>query len=759
MQCGRMTRRCLLMSSAAAWVGSLCGMTPISTAEAADTDAEASVAGALAEWAGSKLGNQLGSMAIGQALGFLGLEPGQDVGSQLAAMNAKLDQILTDLDVLNAKVDQIAQSITQLTNNVDIGLKQAYAQITEATLVPIFGAIDTKFGSRVTASQSNLYGLLHLPSAGTSGVITAGTAFLQNRQFFWEKIHAIHYALTVQVGSSESLLQKWASLIVAKMHAKGRQAFLGGYASVHEAWFTQAIGYQLKAYAMVLFCAGTNSADLTTARQDMGSMIAQECAQYLDGLDRMALSLAQVALSGPTANPQKDVSWLPGTHEALLRGDVYARSLVTAFDGDAQTPQAKKLSGIYGRVVLRPSDLTADGQAPPRRAFVQYPPLANYWPSPQTAGLVTLGAASEFQSIDWTQSSSPFGALRAGASSGLRFGRYFWPTPAQPGPGQLTFEPLSYLFYHWTDRPLRQAPGSNVLQTNLRPQGRPGMPIYRPDAQVMLYSLSNLARIALKRGEPINFTFPLRNTYTVFGKTALFVIAFLDGWSSPANGPTFIANAPPGNETRLFPPNDVLSCPSLTNTAAAPHLLTFDTAPFRQAVENRAAPPGPSILADVKATLRCNWDSDPDSGGNEITRRTASTDYHMDLFTTGSSEAGTVQYYLRGQCKVLQGRRPLGMALTTTMQLALTCDKAGDVLLFSGSQNSDIVGPFNLQLMPNAKYRLSLNFIASAQFNYHANSGKLFRAFDPRGDIQDTLEFILTEIGFVRPAGTGYQAA
>jgi hypothetical protein len=247
----------------------------------------------------------------------------------------------------------------------------------------------------------------------------------------------------------------------------------------------------------------------------------------------------------------------------------------------------------------------------------------------------------------------------------------------------------------------------------------------------MLYSLSNLARIALKRNQPINFTFPLRNTYTVFGKTALFVIAFLDGWSSPANGPTFVANAPPGNEIRRFPPNDVLSCPSLTSTAAAPHLLAFDAAPFRQAVENRTAPPGPRTLADVKATLRCNWDSDPYSAGNEIARRTESTDYDMDLFTTGSSENGTVQYYLRGQCKVLQGNRPRGMALTTTMQLALTCDKAADVLLFSGSQNGDIAGLFNLQLMPNAKYRLSVNFIASAQFNYHATSGRLYRLFPP----------------------------
>jgi hypothetical protein len=71
------------------------------------------------------------------------------------------------------------------------------------------------------------------------------------------------------------------------------------------------------------------------------------------------------------------------------------------------------------------------------------------------------------------------------------------------------------------------------------------------------------------------------------------------------------------------------------------------------------------------------------------------------------------------------------MALTTTMQLALSCDKAGDVLLFSGSQNGDIAGLFNLQLMPNAKYRLSVNFIASAQFNYHATSGRLYRLFPP----------------------------
>src|SRR5579872_4495821 len=121
-------REFLHLASAATTAAILPASHAAAMQSAADAEG-ASIAGQLAQWAGGKLGNQLGSVAVNMALGYLGLEPGQDVDSKLDEMNAKLDQILAQLDVLNIKIDQLQASINQLTNDVDIGLKQAYAQM------------------------------------------------------------------------------------------------------------------------------------------------------------------------------------------------------------------------------------------------------------------------------------------------------------------------------------------------------------------------------------------------------------------------------------------------------------------------------------------------------------------------------------------------------------------------------------------------------------------------------------------------------
>jgi len=60
-------------------------------------------AGEIASWAGEQLAGNVAGYVITNALTYLGVEGTDDVDAQLTAMNAKLDQILTQMDVLNTK--------------------------------------------------------------------------------------------------------------------------------------------------------------------------------------------------------------------------------------------------------------------------------------------------------------------------------------------------------------------------------------------------------------------------------------------------------------------------------------------------------------------------------------------------------------------------------------------------------------------------------------------------------------------------------
>lgn len=738
------------------------------------SSAESDIAGQLASWVGSKIGNQIGSLAINSALGYLGLDSNGNTQGTLNEINAKLDAVLSDLDQLSIKVDQIAQSINQLADSVDIGLKQAYAAISDAQLVAPYGWIETRFGTRSGANTSNLYGLLHLPPSGQSGVASAGTSFVQQRQQFLDKIHDIHYILTIQAGSSECLIQKWATLLVARLRARGSGMSVAGYAQVYEAWFTQAISYQIKAYLMLQFANGSNAERKRTSHADMYSILKDECGKYLDGLDRLVLSAVRCGPSGPQTDPLSKAIWAPGSQDWLLRGDVFTRALVTAFDGDTETIQAKKLSGVYGRIVLRPSDLTADGKAPARAAFAEYPGIRGYWPQTNTAGEATLGAITEFQGVDWIQTSDAFARLKSGPDSCLRFGRYFWPTPAHAPDWERDFEPFGYLVNHWTSRPFGASNGITVA--TVRPQGRPGIPTYRQDARIMLFSVSNLSPVVLNRGTDVPFQFvngmPVStdspDPFIVFGKPSAFVINFLDGWSSTANGPLYSTNAPQGEQTLPLTGNSYFTWADVTVTKSQTHLLSYDAGDVRQKVQTRSDLPAKSPCLTLKATTRCAWSTGP---GDRNPDQNAFGAYTVPLFMTAANESGLMEVFCSGTLSSSPVKSVDGVTFGARVHLTVSNDKGDSFELISTDGGDFSAAEFLLGTAPgspvplraNARYTLSIKVETRAHFAYSrhvvGHMALMQADFAQPGEAQQQVEFKLNTFTLYRPAGSGYQSA
>jgi hypothetical protein len=740
--------------------------------------AESSAAGDIAQWVGGKIGGEVATLAMNQGLAYLGLDPNGNVSGSLDEINQKLDAILSQLDVLNTKIDALQSSINQLTADVDVGLKQAYASISDASLVDDYGWINTTLGSRTSGGSSSLYGLMHLPPSGHSGVAARGTEFLQLKQQIWSKIHHIHYVLTIQAGSSESLLQKWATLVTAKLRAKGLGGMsLTGYAAVYEAWFTQAISYQMKAYVMLLFIAGSNTEQQTSTREEMLGLLNEECARYLDGLDRLALSAARPAPSGPSRNTLLQVQWADDTGQALLRADVYTLALTSSFNGDTHTPQAQKVSGVYGRIVLRPSDLTADGKAPNRIAFAQYPVYSSYWPQTQRPGLATLGAATEFQSIDWSESSDAFGKLKSGGRSTLRFGRYFWPTPARPQSDVLDFQPFGYFMDHWTDRPLRRNPGTGEFFTSTRPKGRVGIPTYRQDAAVMLFGIADLVPQVIPRFQPVRFRYqnglPVSSDspdpYVVLGKSCGFVIGFLDGWSGPSMGAQFTPAAPRGEQQTAMSGSSYLSWQNVTATTIRSHLMEFDAGALRSKVESRAALPPDTNWLDFSAVTRCAWTEEP---GSNHRQQNASASYSLPLFSTASDESGAIQVVFKGNLALSNLSTANGVTFGTTVRFLIQNDKGDPPFpLLTLTQPGDFLGtmffaspsPGPNPLRPNARYSLVIALDAAATFAYHyvqvERHGSNVPSFPNAGDVRQRVGLTLSDFGICRPAGTGYQSA
>ena len=211
----QITRRALLASSAAALIAARTG--PVLAQDLAGGN---SSAGQVAVWALGQIGNYGVKVGLTQALGALGLDQSNGVNARLDEINAKLGQVLTQLEVLNSRLDDMSRQITGWMNAIEVQYKDISAQIDQTGLKDAYAEIDSHFGKRASASDSNLFGLMRLSPSGRLNT-QAIANFIGARGDVNGAMHHIHAQLTYSAGSSDPLIQKWASLLIARMHAAG----------------------------------------------------------------------------------------------------------------------------------------------------------------------------------------------------------------------------------------------------------------------------------------------------------------------------------------------------------------------------------------------------------------------------------------------------------------------------------------------------------------------------------------------------------
>ena len=323
----------------------------------ADEFGAGEVAGQIAVWAAGQAGSFGAKYALTQAMSALGFDQSNGVNKKLDEINGKLDKVLDQLQVLNSRLDDLSRQITGLMNAIDINFRDLSAQIDQTSLKNDFALIDGYYGSRATASNANLFGLLRL--SGDGQVKTQAIEnFVANRDDVADALRRVHAQLTYGAGSSDPLIAKWATLLIAKMRAAGPNTSLETYARVLELWFVDAVSRQLRGGTVLLFCDGQDAASQEITRRESGSMIAKQCRLYLNAMERMALTWSRPAPSGPTFSVER-VAWMPGAAEWLLRADVFARALTLASEPPNEQDMAVRLSGCYGRVLMRASEVSA----------------------------------------------------------------------------------------------------------------------------------------------------------------------------------------------------------------------------------------------------------------------------------------------------------------------------------------------------------------------------------------------------------------
>ena len=748
------------------------------------------IAGKIALWGCEKIGGAALGFGVTKALGFLGLDPtgNAPVLAKLDEINGKLDQVQKQLGEINGKIDQLSDQITTLMNVVDIGLKQAYAQIDEASVKGAYGTIDRMFGSAGSASPANLFGLLHLPAGGKDAVGAAVAAFLGKREQIKGAIYTIHDQLAIAAGSSDPLVRKWGTLLCAKLHAAGPEASFEPFAQVLEGWFVAAVSQQLRAAAMLLFCDGEDAAKQAATVREVGALVGEECRLYLNAMERMALVWARPAPSGPTVAAGR-VRWLPGTQAWLLRADVLVRALTVAFElrGPAEADLGAKLSGCYGRVLMRSAEAVRGvkiaGFATQKYEWGSQG--LSGW-SPEAPGEAELGEVTEFQGVDWGVADDGFGRLKPGAESRLRFARHFWPVPPgdMPGGHPVPGKPTPAWYMMSNQAQMKQMKSGWLVQSGMTQVLSPP----RPDAAIQVYSLAELAPyVPVPNSAYLPFERPFTDLYS---GPVLVVASFLDGWSRMAAGPRYskpdaIGAGPAvmsGDTDRIKVSggeNYHGNYASADRTKIFSRFpLTFDPAdwPKLLASESVAACFG-ELCGPLEsgAQFSCAWDE-------AIVDRefTATSETRAPLFMTGRGEAGTLLLVLKGLATLERAKPSIGVWADTSVRMWVDDGAGTQVPVFDSKavvntadwyiskwdgagtrrQLMELALDVPILLKPERRYALVTQYRMHISWDW--NHGDFLTPAQPRYVIPEQLadggSVTIKELGVVRAPGSGYSA-
>ncbi len=402
------------------------------------------VAGALGKWVGEKVAGGI----VGAAAGKLFSEVMDAIGLGGPDLVARLDQISNQLVEVQRSLDRLtemtAEILKQLAALKDFMEKSLKLQTLEAAMTRIDVAYNGRpsevmLGEAATGQPIYLRLLVeimpHYQDITTARLKQAAKDFAEYVSDMPDRIATINTVLAKVAFGQDTLPVYWAKELAQQVNAKKidrEAAYL-----VLEGYFLQAISTQLKGVSVHCVALGTDEKlgpqlIHTYLEDNFARMMQSQTSAFVEAVELLIFLTLKPTMPTGLRDGMGEREFPKEVDEILLRADLIAAALnlVAHKPDQAGKPSPSiqaAIQGIYGRALLRPSDL--NNGAAPSIAPAGYP-----------AAAATAVRPLPFPCLD-LRVADGHSVLRDVNSSPVTVAHYSWSFPLPPPAAEKPIDP------------------------------------------------------------------------------------------------------------------------------------------------------------------------------------------------------------------------------------------------------------------------------------------------------------------------------
>ncbi len=389
------------------------------------------IAGALGKWVGEKVAGGI----VGAAAGKLFSEVMDAIGLGGPDLVARLDQISNQLVEVQRSLDRLTEMTAEILKQL-AALKEFFEKSLKIeTLLAAMTRIDvayngspTLLGEGATTSPVYLRELVekmpHYDKMTPEKLKQAALDFAAYVSDMPDRIATIQSVLAKAAFGQDSLPMYWARELA--QYVNGKKMTREAAYLVLEGYFLQAISSQLKGVSVHCVALGTDQTVgpqriRTYLEDNFAKMMLSETAAFVEAVEVLMVSTLKPSMPTGLQDGMGEREFPKEVDELLLRADLIsaALNLVAHKPDQAGKPSPSiqaAIQGIYGRTLLRPSDL--NNGAAPSIAPAGYPAAAG-----------TAVHQLPFPCLDLTFKDGR-SILKDVSASPVSVAHYFWPFPS-----------------------------------------------------------------------------------------------------------------------------------------------------------------------------------------------------------------------------------------------------------------------------------------------------------------------------------------
>jgi hypothetical protein len=383
----------------------------------------------VAKWTGSNLASgvvgSIGGMVFGKLLDAIGLgEP--NLAAMLTDISNRMIGIENDVRYIKQITEQILAELRELRVSMDQSflegpLKEAFAKINAAYGTP--APRRRAQGGVIAPSMMEITVLAKTKNATQMKPYLE--AFQDASQSVWQvrnQIFLIHDVLAATTGHGTTVVEAWADGLI--LAVKNRKLSLVAASRTLEGYFMQAVGKQVTAAAIHCFALGDDESRVNYfMKTEVGDKMRNQTNEYLRCIEKLVFSGTVIKKVPSNFTMQESEEFNSDAEAILLRADLVCAAL-NLVSNERKVSLKDAISGAYGRVLARKSDMGADGKGPK----MTLPTL------PWIHGQI-VGKIDNLRVVDLTRSGTKLDLADFNDSAPTMI-RYYWPWESKPTSGR-----------------------------------------------------------------------------------------------------------------------------------------------------------------------------------------------------------------------------------------------------------------------------------------------------------------------------------